>query len=413
MPDAFEVEYGLNPLVDDAALDLDGDGTSNLDEYLDGTDPSQGDTDGDGVVDTLDNCHLPNPDQADADANGIGDPCDCRPIAQPGCVNPAPTFQSVLLDGEPVNIADDNGLGAVEYDYELATTEVTNAQYMDFLNAVAVADDLHGLYNAAMATDPQGGIERTGSPGSFAYRVRPNMANKPVNFVSWLDAARYANWLENGQPTGPPSNTTTEQGAFDLTVPDAGTAAVLDPDASWSLATEDEWYKAAYFDPAPPSRYVLFPTGSNIEPRPMQRDGLGNGFGGDLNYFDGPGGTNPEPVGVLTVGSGEPGSESAYGTRDQGGNVAEWMADDAEGGQRVMRGGGFRDGSSAFLSFPSPERSSQLRPPDHESDDVGIRIVRLIPEPEAWLLQAVALVTIAAVARWRGRGRTSVDRPPR
>ena len=27
------------------------------------------------------------------------------------------------------------------------------------------------------------------------------MGNKPVNFVSWLDAARYVNWLENGMPS--------------------------------------------------------------------------------------------------------------------------------------------------------------------------------------------------------------------
>ena len=40
MPDGWEVTYGLNPLVDDASQDSDGDGFSNLMEYLRGTDPS-------------------------------------------------------------------------------------------------------------------------------------------------------------------------------------------------------------------------------------------------------------------------------------------------------------------------------------------------------------------------------------
>ena len=41
MPDTWENIYGLNPLVDDAADDLDADGVSNYQEYLDGTDPSE------------------------------------------------------------------------------------------------------------------------------------------------------------------------------------------------------------------------------------------------------------------------------------------------------------------------------------------------------------------------------------
>jgi hypothetical protein len=39
MPDAWEIQYGLDPLVDDASEDADLDGISNLDEFLAGTDP--------------------------------------------------------------------------------------------------------------------------------------------------------------------------------------------------------------------------------------------------------------------------------------------------------------------------------------------------------------------------------------
>ena len=39
MPDAWEIQYGFNPLVDDASEDSDGDGLSNLDEYYAGSNP--------------------------------------------------------------------------------------------------------------------------------------------------------------------------------------------------------------------------------------------------------------------------------------------------------------------------------------------------------------------------------------
>jgi hypothetical protein len=51
MPDGWEAANGLNPLVDDAGLDPDGDGLCNLDESAYGTDPFNPDSDNDGLDD--------------------------------------------------------------------------------------------------------------------------------------------------------------------------------------------------------------------------------------------------------------------------------------------------------------------------------------------------------------------------
>ena len=88
-----------------------------------------------------------------------------------------------------------NLYGGVSYAYRIGTTEVTNAQYAAFLNEKAASDPL-GLYNTSMGSDARGGITQSGVSGSFSYAPKTNMGNKPVNYVSWYDSIRFANWLQ-------------------------------------------------------------------------------------------------------------------------------------------------------------------------------------------------------------------------
>ena len=84
---------------------------------------------------------------------------------------------------DPLNSSKIPSVGSVSYPYQISKNDVTNAQYAEFLNAVA-ASDPKGLYNPKMGSDQNGGITRSGSSGSYTYAVKTNMADKPVIFVS-------------------------------------------------------------------------------------------------------------------------------------------------------------------------------------------------------------------------------------
>ncbi|MED5454154.1 MAG: SUMF1/EgtB/PvdO family nonheme iron enzyme, partial [Verrucomicrobiota bacterium] len=106
---------------------------------------------------------------------------------------------SISLDtvfvGNNGNKADATGYGAVSYDYYIGKHEVTNSEYSSVLNAIA-ATDTYGLWHKSMS------IDRTGSSGDYTYSVLDGKGEHPVVRVNFYDAARFANWLMNGQPTG-------------------------------------------------------------------------------------------------------------------------------------------------------------------------------------------------------------------
>src|SRR5947199_9295103 len=121
----------------------------------------------------------------------------------------AVSFQWVTV-GNPAALFDFTCKGSVPYTYQSGKYEVTNGQYVPFLNAKAASDPLE-FYNANMALDAGGGIVRSGSPGGYSYAVKAGYANKPVVYVGLYDAMRFANWVQNGQGAGG-----TETGAYTL-----------------------------------------------------------------------------------------------------------------------------------------------------------------------------------------------------
>ena len=116
------------------------------------------------------------------------------------------------------------------------------------------------------------GISQSGSPGSYSYSVtgsNPQAANCPVFDVTWGDAARFCNWLQNGQPTsGTEAAGTTETGAYTLNgdmITRHGMHATRA--ATYFIPSENEWYKAAYYKGGGTNAgYWTYPTQSNTAP---------------------------------------------------------------------------------------------------------------------------------------------------
>src|SRR5262249_50686067 len=148
--------------------------------------------------------------------------------------------------------------------------------------------------------------------------------NKPVVYVNWYDALRFANWLNNGQGSGD-----TETGAYTLLggkiVPTNGPSITRNPGATWFLPSESEWYKAAYYNPAS-SSYFAYPTPSN--PAPAAQAPPGNANSANYSFA----------VNDLSNAGAYSNARSPYGTFDQGGNVWEWN-EALNNSFRAIRGG--------------------------------------------------------------------------
>ncbi len=309
----------------------------------------------------------------------------------------AVTIETVPV-GNPGN-ADDthgDGYGAVDYAYNIGTYEVTAGQYTEFLNEVGGVDT-YGLYSTYMWSSGYGcKIERYAGSGTagdpYQYQVAADYANRPVNYVSWGDAARFANWLHNGQPTGAQDNSTTEDGAYFLNgaMTNAALLAVTrNADWQWALTSEDEWYKAAYHkNDGVTGSYFDYPTSSDTMPGRDLDDVSGN----NANYYG-----DPYPIDdpyYTTIRGEFQDSESPYGTYDQGGNICEWNEAIVSGLYRGLWGGSFAIyGNRMFASY----RTVSL--PADEYYGHGFRVAS-IPEPGSITLLVCGLVSLIY---WRRR----------
>ncbi len=269
---------------------------------------------------------------------------------------------------------------------------MTNSQYVEFLNVKdPTGTSPLQLYNSGMSTAYGGITYNSGAASGRKYSVMSGDGSHPVNYVTWFDTLRFANWLNNGQGNGD-----TESGAYILQggtpTPSNANTITRETSATIFLPSEDEWYKAAYYDPrttaqgGPPSdnHYWLYGTSSSSTPNASDPTATPN----SANYNN--------VVGNLTDVGAYSGTTSPHGAFDMGGEAWQWNEALINGSFRGLRGGPFDFGSdrlaSSFRSFSIPTT---------EYDFIGFRVAT-VPEPSTAVL---AILGLAAVLLFRTRRR--------
>ncbi len=308
-------------------------------------------------------------------------------------------FSAITIDTVWVrdagNAPDVTSYGSVSTDFKMATYEVTNSEYISFLNSVAAVGDQYGVFNSQMYSNSFGGVQRTGSGTGgdpWVYGVKggdSTLLDLPVLFVGYWDCARFANWMHNGQPIGTQDATTTEDGAYTLNgyTGDFGGSISRNAGAQWFIPSEDEWYKAAYYDEnlnSGSGGYYLYPMSSNdiplnqvVDPDPGNS---GNFWDPILGY------TGVAPYWTTPVGEFE-NSASPVGTFDMGGNVDEWnetiVMTDSQYSYRGVRGSGVGYNAGGMRSTFRHQGAAS-----REDQYVGFRVAE-VPEPASLALLGV------------------------
>jgi formylglycine-generating enzyme required for sulfatase activity len=282
--------------------------------------------------------------------------------------------------GDPGNPPNRNGQGDVPYVYRIGKYVVTVNQYVEFLNQKdPTGTNVLGLYDPGMSDATFGGISFIAvAADGHKYEAMAGRGTHPVNYVSFFDAARFANWLNNGQGDGD-----TEDGAYTLLggtpIPSNSMEVTRNSAAQVFIPSQDEWIKAGHFLPGA-NIYFEYPTSTNTPPVSSAPTNVIN----RANFLpNGPG--NLTDVGAYT------GTTSHYGAYDMAGNVIQWT-DTCEGcspdpfPKRSVKGMAFAETDVALVSLSLFRAGNATG--SHQTG--GFRVASMIPEPSTGTL---ALVT--------------------
>ena len=204
--------------------------------------------------------------------------------------------------GNPGNTNDTTGFGGVSYTYQMGVYDISQKQI-----DMAKVNGLLGMPSGDWVGD------------------------QPATRINWYQAAAFVNWLNTSQGYTPAYNLTYNNGQYSMALwptnlawTNGGTNLYRNANCIYFLPSEDEWHKAAYYDPnknGGSGGYWLYPTGSSNVPVPVN-----SGTNAGTAIYNG-NATNPataqNPASVFRTGGLSP-----YGTMGQGGNVLKWLESD-------------------------------------------------------------------------------------
>lgn len=212
-------------------------------------------------------------------------------LAQTGLNLSFSHFLAVSNSGNPADTGNSTNLGSVNYNYSIMADAVTNEEYVHFLNTTDPSGlNTNGLYSSLMSkledntNNPRGGINYTAAnPVGSKYSIKTYFENKPVNYVSWRNAAMLCNWLHNGAAR----SSSLSSGVYDL----SSNNITRSENASYFLPNDNEWYKSAFYS-ASITGYYKYATQNNDEPC-----AIGSSLCGSVNSVNGNGSVvNSDPT---------------------------------------------------------------------------------------------------------------------
>jgi len=304
-------------------------------------------------------------------ALAISSPAQASTITDPGVIiefgSGTNTFDINFVNiGNAGNAADTTGYGAVPYEYRMSVYEIS-----------------------------QDAIDKATASGMANVTAGPWTGNQPAADINWYEAAAFVNWLNTSTGRQAAYDLTWDGSAWSMTLWSSADAWQLGgenlyrhKDAFYFLPSDNEWYKAAYYNPGG-SNYFLYPTASSDSPT-----AVASGTSAGSAVYDG--------VAAVPAIVDSAGGLSPYGTMGQGGNVWEWSesaiggSNDSASQSRAVRGGSWGDDEGALLS-------SSLFGYDPTGDSlvIGFRVAS-VPEPSTY---ALLLMTGAGALWWVRRRR--------
>ena len=174
-------------------------------------------------------------------------------------------------------------VGGVDYDYGIGELEVTVSQWVAFLNTADPGGlNKHHLFSRTETSSawPQFGqidFSAGAAPGHHFSVASPEWVDKPYGFANFLRTARFVNSLYNGKVLAKQASagggfeyTTyrvrlsrqTERGMYAM----KKRAATRSHKSGFVVPSQDEWIKAAYYDPKGGGTYSYwkYPTNAGV-----------------------------------------------------------------------------------------------------------------------------------------------------